>query len=100
MTDTKRLRELLEMDQGQPWEVVAKAHEEIFAALPALLDEVERLRAENSLEHEAAVFAKGYRKGFWNGSGNNVTPFQSEVDNAYDNWVRGGKRTHLTMEGK
>lgn len=46
MTDIKRIRELLAIDPRKPWDIIAKAHEEIFANLPALLDELERLRAE------------------------------------------------------
>lgn len=47
---------------------------------------------------EDAVWAKGYRAGFWDGGGGEKggsTAFQSEVDAAHARWVEGGRKTHL-----
>lgn len=56
MTDIKRLRELLEETQRQgsfqDYLAAVVANNTLIAALPALLDELERLRAENQEQHE------------------------------------------------
>jgi len=45
-------------------------------------------------DREAAVFAKGYRSGFFDGSGG-TTAFNDEVGAAYARWADKGKKTHL-----
>lgn len=55
-----------------------------------------RLEAERErvVDREDAVFAKGYRRGFFDGS-KGTTAFQSEVDDAWKFWVENGRKTHL-----
>lgn len=61
-----------------------------------LLDELE---AENKRlrEREVAVFAKGYRNGYFEGSGG-TTAFPSEVHQAFKKWDMSGRKTHLDIE--
>ncbi len=43
---------------------------------------------------EDAIFAKGYRSGYFDGSGG-ITAFQSEVKEAHERWETTGRKTHL-----
>lgn len=57
--DTKRLRELLELQDFRPFKAVDS---ELADLLPALLDEVERLRAENGELAEYKAMYEGLCK--------------------------------------
>jgi hypothetical protein len=60
--------------------------------IPKLCAEIDRLKAEAERRErdEAEVFAKGYRRGFWDASRvyAATTPFQSEVDEAWEDYQR------------
>lgn len=77
-------------DKGvvDPWYL---SNGDIIQPLEAL-KELKELRSR-----EDAVFAKGYRKGYFDGT-KGTTAFQSEVDEAWQIWVNSGRKTHLDRE--
>lgn len=64
---------------------------EVVKELRMLVDSYEKSESK-----EDAIFAKGYRSGYFDGSG--ATAFESEVANAHEIWNSTGRKTHKTSK--
>lgn len=73
-------------------------HTALLAKGSALIERYQALIEENGRlrDREDAVFAKGYRRGFFDGSGG-TTAFNTEVETAHQEWDERGRKTHLDI---